>query len=255
MRIIKVGGKAQEGGSLTPMIAACWTESPGSLCIVHGGGNEISETQRRLGLQPQMKNGRRVTTAEDLLVVRMVLSGLVNKRLVSALVREGITAVGVSGEDGGLMRAEPRDADSYGLVGSTPGVNPSILFSLLLAGILPVISPVSACSDRNISDALNVNGDDAAAAIAVAMNADELLFVSDVSGVRESSGVFLRSLEAERARELIDHGTAAGGMAAKLESALLAIEGGVDRVRIGGIEMLQDAQAGTLVSSEAGAVR
>ena len=209
MRIVKVGGRAQEDQSLVGALARTWKASPGALCVVHGGGDEISDTQKKLGLQPKMQNGRRVTTAEDLTVVRMVLSGLANKRLVSALVREGISAVGISGEDAGMMCAEPRDAETYGLVGKTPRVNADILHALLKAGSMPVISPVSACADSSLSDALNVNGDDAAAAIAVAMQADELLFISDVAGVREASGAALQTLDADQARELIEQGTAA----------------------------------------------
>ena len=255
MRMVKVGGRAQGDPSLVGALARAWKASPGALCVVHGGGDEISEMQKKLGLQPKMQNGRRVTTAEDLTVVRMVLSGLANKRLVSALVREGISAIGISGEDGGMMCAEPRDSDSYGLVGKTPQVNPDILRALLQAGSMPVISPVSACADSSLSDALNVNGDDAAAAIAVAMHADELLFISDVAGVREASGSALQTIDADQARELIAQGTAAGGMAAKLESALIAIEGGVTTVRVGSIEMLDDRNAGTLIRSVTGAVR
>ena len=255
MRIVKIGGRAQGDPSLAGALARTWKGSPGALCVVHGGGDEISDMQKKLGLQPKMQNGRRVTTAEDLTVVRMVLSGLANKRLVAALVREGISAVGISGEDGGMMCAEPRDSDAFGLVGKTPQVNPDILHALLQAGSMPVISPVSACADRSLSDALNVNGDDAAAAIAVAMQADELLFISDVAGVREASGSPLQSIDADQARELIAQGTAAGGMAAKLESALIAIEGGVRMVRIGSIEMLDDRNAGTLIRSVTGAVR
>lgn len=255
MRIVKVGGRAQSDESLVGALVRAWNSAPGNLCVVHGGGDEISDTQKKLGLQPRMQNGRRVTTAEDLTVVRMVLSGLANKRLVSALVREGLTAVGISGEDGALMCAEPRDAETFGLVGKTPIVKSAILHALLAAGSLPVISPVSACADPSLSDALNVNGDDAAAAIAIAMHADELLFVSDVAGVRESSGASLQEIDTDQARELIERGTAAGGMAAKLESALLAIEGGVATVRIGAIEMLDNPSAGTLIRSATGAVR
>ena len=255
MRVIKVGGRAQADVSLAAAIARAWKSAPGKLCIVHGGGDEISELQKKLGLSPKMKNGRRVTTAEDLMVVRMVLSGIANKRLVSALVREGVAAVGISGEDGGFMCAEPRDAETYGLVGKTPAVKPGILHALLREKILPVISPVSACSDAALSDALNVNGDDAAAAIAVAMKANELLFVSDVSGVREESGASLAEIDADQARDLIESGTAAGGMAANLESALIALEGGVSKVRIGAIDMLENNTAGTLIRSVTGVVR
>ena len=255
MRIIKVGGRAQSDPTLVSAIASAWNSAPGNLCVVHGGGDEISEVQTRLGLDPKMKNGRRITTADDLFVVRMVLSGVANKRLVASLVREGITAVGISGEDGGMMCAEPRDAASLGLVGKTPAVRPEILRTFLREGILPVISPVSACSDAVLSDSLNVNGDDAAAAIAVALAADELLFVSDVRGVREAAGNTLTELDADHARELMNSGTAAGGMAAKLESALLAIAGGVARVRIGAIDMLKNENAGTLIRSGTGVAR
>ncbi len=255
MIVIKVGGRIQADQSLTGAIARAWKASPGVLCLVHGGGDEISETQRRLGLEPKMKNGRRITTADDLIVVRMVLSGLTNKRLVSSLVREGVSAVGISGEDGGLLCAEARDASTFGMVGKTPVVRPEILRTLLTANNLPVISPVSACADPALSDALNVNGDDAAAAIAVALDAHELLFVSDVAGVREGSGIQVVEMDISSARELIATGAAGGGMAAKLEAAMAAIEGGVSRVRIGGIEMLGDPTAGTLIRSATGVVR
>lgn len=255
MIVVKVGGRAQADPSLVVALARAWATFPGTLCMVHGGGDEISETQRRLGLEPKMNNGRRVTTADDLSVVRMVLSGLTNKRLVSSLVRAGVNAVGVSGEDGGLLCAEARDASVFGMVGKTPVVKPELLRTLLRASMLPVISPVSACADQALSDALNVNGDDAAAAIAIAIDAEELLFVSDVAGVRERSGAQAAELDQSSARELIASGTAAGGMAAKLEAAVIAIEGGVSRVRIGGIEMLSEPTAGTLIRSATGVAR
>lgn len=255
MRVIKIGGRTQSDSSVVAAIVRAWNAEPANICVVHGGGDEISELQKKLGLVPKMKNGRRVTTAEDLTVVRMVLSGLANKRLVSAIIRKGVNAVGVSGEDGGMLCAEPRDAEIFGLVGKAPVVRAEILQALLREGNLPVISPVSRCSDESLSDALNVNGDEAAAAIAIALKADELLFVSDVAGVREASGESLGEIDSDRARGLIESGTAAGGMAAKLESAVFAIEGGVTRVRIGAIDMLDDANAGTLIRTGTGVVR
>lgn len=254
MRIVKIGGRAQLDPALVSALAAAWKHEPGSMCVVHGGGDEISEIQKGLGLEPKMQNGRRITTKEDLTVVRMVLSGLANKRLVSSLGREGISAIGISGEDGGLLCAEPRDVAIFGMVGKTPVVKPAILRALLREQLLPVISPVSACADASISEALNVNGDDAAAAIAVAMEASELLYISDVQGVRESSGAALREIDTDCARELIGRGTASGGMSAKLESALVAITGGVGAVRIGAVEMLGNPEAGTHIRLERGAV-
>ncbi|MBA2686821.1 MAG: acetylglutamate kinase [Gemmatimonadaceae bacterium] len=255
MRVVKVGGRIQADPSLVAGIARAWQESPGKLCVVHGGGDEISDTQRRLGLEPKMSNGRRVTTADDLTVVRMVLSGVTNKRMVSALIRAGVTAVGISGEDGGLLCAEARDAATLGMVGKTPVVRAAILHTLLRDRMLPVISPVSGCADVSLSDALNVNGDDAAAAIAIALEADELVFVSDVAAVRASSGESVRQLDPDSAQDMIENGAAEGGMAAKLEAALTAIAGGVARVRIGTIEMLTDQNAGTLIRSATGVVR
>ncbi len=255
MRVVKVGGRIQADPSLVVGIARAWQESPGKLCVVHGGGDEISDTQRRLGLEPKMSNGRRVTTADDLTVVRMVLSGVTNKRMVSALIRAGVTAVGISGEDGGLLCAEARNAATLGMVGKTPVVKAAILHTLLRDRMLPVISPVSGCADVSLSDALNVNGDDAAAAIAIALEADELVFVSDVAAVRASSGESVRQLDPDSAQDMIENGAAEGGMAAKLEAALTAIAGGVARVRIGTVEMLTDQSAGTLIRSATGVVR
>lgn len=255
MRILKIGGRAQSDSALVGALAAAWKKEPGRMCVVHGGGDEISETQKRLGLEPKMHNGRRITTSDDLAVVRMVLSGLANKRLVSSLVSEGISAIGISGEDGGLLCAEPRNVALFGMVGNTPAVNPAVLLALLREDMLPVISPVSACSDRSLSEALNVNGDDAAAAIAIAMAAKELLYISDVPGVHESSGAPIRDMDTDHARELIEQGVAVGGMSAKIEAALAAIGGGVAVVRIGAVEMLANPEAGTHIRSGTGAVR
>lgn len=252
MRIIKVGGTAQTDPALAGAVAAAWNAKPGSLCVVHGGGNEISHLQRRLGLEPKMEGGRRVTTADDLAVVRMVLSGLANKRLVSALARGGVNAVGISGEDGSLLTATVRDLESLGLVGNTPVVKPDVLITLLRQLFLPVISPVAACAEQSLSESLNVNGDDAAAAIAVAVGAEELLFISDVPGVRGNNDSVLREISAGDARALISNGTAAGGMAAKLDAALSALDGGVGVVRIGNIAVLGNGDEGTLISSPAG---
>lgn len=252
MRVVKVGGRIQADPRLVAEIARAWVSAPGTLCVVHGGGDEISKTQRRLGLEPKMSNGRRITTADDLTVVRMVLSGLSNKRIVSALIRAGVAAVGISGEDGGLLCAEPRDVSTFGFVGKTPEVKAGILHTLLNDAVLPVISPVSGCSDASLSDALNVNGDDAAAAIAAALNADELLFISDVAAVRGSAGSAMQELDLDGAQDLITSGAAEGGMAAKLEAARAAIEGGVAKVRIGSVEMLADHDAGTTIRSATG---
>src|SRR6266487_1677429 len=109
IRVIKIGGRAQSSPVLTSTIASAWADAPASFCLVHGGGDEISAWQRRFASEPSFVDGRRVTTREDMDVVRMVLSGLVNKRLVSSLVVVGVPAVGISGEDGGIISATPID--------------------------------------------------------------------------------------------------------------------------------------------------
>jgi acetylglutamate kinase len=245
MRVIKVGGRVQADAELPGAIAAAWSASEGSLCLVHGGGDEISTLQRAFGLEPRFVGGRRVTSTEDLGVLRMALSGVSNKRLVSRLLNAGVPALGLSGEDAALITATPVDADELGQVGTPTQVRTSLLRSLLREGYLPVISPLA----RNPADGspLNVNGDDAAAAIAIAMNASELLLLADVPGVRDGANL-LTALDPERAQALISAGTADGGMAAKLEAACHAARRGVASVRIGDLRAIEDPAAGTTIT-------
>ena len=184
--VIKIGGRAQASPQLVDRITEAWNGRPGSFCIVHGGGDEISAFQRRVGLNPSFVDGRRITTSEDMMIVRMVLSGLVNKRLVSQLVAAGAPAVGISGEDDAMLTATRIAALGY--AGKPGAVKIELIQMMLGAGYLPVISPVASEEGGEESEALNVNGDDAAAAIAIAMNASELLFVADVEGVLDGAG-------------------------------------------------------------------
>jgi acetylglutamate kinase len=218
----------------------------GGLCVVHGGGDEVSTLQRRLGLEPKFHGGRRVTSAEDLEVVRMVLSGTTNKRMTALLLSAGVRAVGISGEDAGLFQAHATDPATMGRVGGDVQVDASLVRHLLAGGFVPVVSPVARDADDPSGAGLNVNGDDAAAALAAALGADELVLVADVPGVLHD-GALLRSLDEIAVRALIDDGIAAGGMAAKLEAALHALHGGVPLVRIAGLDGIGDVAAGTRV--------
>ncbi len=219
-RVIKIGGRAQGSTDLPGRLGSAWSASPGSFCVVHGGGDKISEIQRRAGLEPSFVDGRRITTRQDMELVRMVLSGLVNKELVSCLFAAGLPAVGISGEDAGTITAAPIDPAGFGRAGKPVAVRSNLIDNLLSAGYLPVISPV-AVEEGASSEALNVNGDDAAAAIAIALSASELLFVADVTGVLDDSG---------------------------LEAGFAALTGGVGRVRISTLEGLTDTTAGTLMT-------
>jgi len=214
----------------------------------------MSAMQRALGREPAFVGGRRVTSEGDLELLRMVLSGVVNKRLVNSFLAAGIPAIGISGEDGRLIGATTIDAATLGFAGRPVSVNVDLLHSLLNAGYLPVISPVAYDSQNSkggaggAGGALNVNGDDAAAAIAAALGADELFFVADVEGVRDAEGEILSTLNGESARELITSGIAAGGMSAKIESAQAALAGGVSSVRICDVDGLVDDERGTFIT-------
>ncbi len=245
-RVVKIGGRAQSADTLASSIASAWN-ADGAMCVVHGGGDEISALQRKLGGEPRFAGGRRVTTAADLEIIRMVLSGLVNKRLVSQFNAAGARAIGLSGEDAELITAQPLGISEFGFVGMPVRINTSLIETLWLSGLLPVVSPLAA-SAVTPGTALNVNGDDAAAALAVALGADELLLVADVEGVLDSSGCVIDELDIDEARSLIASGVAAGGMAAKLEAAHAALAGGVQSVRISDLPALDDSTRGTIVT-------
>lgn len=255
-RVIKVGGRPQLDPALIGALArahratfpAAQQAGPvDGLVLVHGGGDEISTLQRLYGVAAEFRGGRRVTSVLDLEIIRMALSGSANKRLVSALVSEQVPAVGLSGEDAGLLIADPLDPEQFGYVGTPSFVYAPLLGMLLDSHFLPVISPVSRCSDPSLGATLNVNGDDAAAAIAVAMKAWELLLVSDVAGVLQD-GQPIAMLAPDDAQKLIDDGTAQGGMAAKLQAAMRALDGGVERVRISDIAAIEQFDRGTVLT-------
>ncbi len=245
-RVIKVGGRPQSDPALPGALAAAFKASPGSFVVVHGGGDEVSTLQKMYGAQAEFRDGRRVTSALDLEIIRMALSGSANKRLVSAMVSAGVPAIGISGEDAALLMATPLDPDQYGFVGVPDEVNDVMLKYLMRGGFVPVVSPVSRSNRALNGVTLNVNGDDAAASIAVALEAEELLLVSDVEAVLRD-GSPIGAISPEEAQRLIDDGTAQGGMAAKLRAAIAALDGGVERVRISDIAAIQQPDRGTVL--------
>ena len=246
-RVLKIGGRPQSDPSLAAFVAEAWDAVRG-MVIVHGGGDEVTALQARLGGAPQFVDGRRVTAAADVDLVRMALSGIANKRLVSALVREGVRAVGLSGEDASLIAATPVDAARLGHVGAPQRVNTSLLEHLIDGGYLPVISPVSRNIGHELGPALNVNADDAAASIASAIEASELTIISDVPGVLVD-GAAASTLTIAEAKSLLHDGRAAGGMRAKLSAAISAVEGGVKTVRITDLDGINDGDCGTRILS------
>lgn len=245
-RVIKIGGRAQADVALPSLLAQAVANGD-ELVVVHGGGDEVTALQRRLGSEPTFIGGRRVTTEEDMEVVRMVLSGAVNKRLVRHLLDAGVSAIGISGEDGGLLPALLLGGGALGAVGEPLVADARPVEALLAAGFVPVISPLGRHAETG--QGLNINGDDAAAAIAGALKADELLLVADVPGVLDQSGAIVRSIGADAVDELIASGIAKGGMSAKLQAARNALAAGVAAVRISDSNALLDSTAGTRLTN------
>ncbi len=242
LTVVKVGGAVAGAPADLTTLCAAIAAMPGERVVVHGGGSEITAWQERLGLEVEWLDGLRVTTPEAMKVTAMVLSGWVNKRVVAGLIDAGQLAVGLSGEDGGLLRAQRREGGKLGEVGEVTGVDPRPLRALLGGGMLPVVSPVSRGPGGT---PLNVNADEAAIALAVGLTADRLLLVSDVPGVLVN-GAPVPRITAAAASDLLVREVVKGGMAVKVRQALAAAHGGVE-VRIGDGGLLADDAAGTRI--------
>ena len=201
--------------------------------IVHGGGKEISRWVSKVGKEPQFINGLRVTDEETMELAEMVL-GKVNKELVSLVESLGVKAVGISGKDGGLLKVEKKysGGQDIGFVGNITEVNPKILSDLLDNDFLPIVCPIGMDEDFLT---YNINADDAACAIAKAMKAEKLAFLTDIEGVYkkpEDPESLISKLFVKDAKELINNGNVGGGMIPKLQNCIDAIEQGVSRVHI-----------------------
>ena len=196
--------------------------------IVHGGGPMINTMLNKLSIQSEFVNGKRVTDDEVIDVVEMVLSGSVNKRIVQAINQQGGRAIGLSGKDSNLMLCTQTDP-ALGLVGTPSKIDPSVLETLFNNDLIPVIAPLGAGEK---GETYNVNGDNAAGAIAAALKADRLLLLTDVAGVKDANGNVLTELTAAQIRQMTKEDVIAGGMIPKTETALAALNGGVRAVVI-----------------------
>lgn len=201
--------------------------------IVHGGGKEISRWVSKVGMEPKFINGLRVTDEDTMEVAEMVL-GKVNKGLVQLVEELGVRAIGISGKDGALLKVEKKysDGKDIGFVGDIEGVNADILFDLLEKDFLPIVCPVGMDDSYQT---YNINADDAACAIARAVKAEKLAFLTDIEGVYKDPDdpkTLISELRAEEARKLITEGYIGGGMLPKLQNCIDAIENGVSRVHI-----------------------
>lgn len=201
--------------------------------IVHGGGKEISKWVGKVGMEPHFVNGLRVTDEDTMEVAEMVL-GKVNKSLVQLVEELGVRAIGISGKDGGMLKVNKKysDGEDIGFVGDIKEVNADILYDLIDKDFLPIVCPIGMDDSFNT---YNINADDAACAIATAMKAEKLAFLTDIEGVYkdpEDSATLISELTVSEAKKLISDGYIGGGMLPKLNNCIDAIDEGVSRVHI-----------------------
>jgi acetylglutamate kinase len=216
--------------------------------IVHGGGKAIADYQKRLGLETRTIEGLRVTSEEDIDLVEMVLSGLMNKRIVRTLVKAGIRAAGISGVDDGTIQVEKmwHPLGDLGRVGEIQDVDLFLVNTLLDAGIVPVISPVSFGSYDALS--YNVNADHAAAALAARVQAIKMIFVSNVPGILIAQRV-VRAVTADQAEAWISNGSINGGMVPKVRSAIQAVRSGVAQAVITNLAGIQEGSGTGIIGT------
>ncbi|HEY0044112.1 MAG TPA: acetylglutamate kinase [Allosphingosinicella sp.] len=260
--VVKLGGAAIDA-ELDRALAqdVLLLRSVGVRCVlVHGGGPQVDEMLRRLGMKPEFKDGLRVTNAETLEVVRMVLVGKINRDLVGTINRETSeepVAVGVSGEDGGLLQVTPRES-SLGFVGDVSLVRASVLHRLLDEGLTPVVSTIGA--DEH-GQPYNINADEAARAIAVAMAAEKIVYLTAAPGLLEDvndEGSLVPRLTAMELRARLGDGSVSAGMIPKLQACADAVEGGVGSAHIIDgrvphsllVEILTDEGIGTMIARQ-----
>ena len=223
--VIKLGGSTL-GSHDTTVADLVTLQKKGVLpVVVHGGGNIVTEWLNQLGTATSFLQGLRVTDTKTLKVVVAILAGLVNKELVAAIQASGGRAIGLSGIDGGLIEAKVKDAE-MGYVGEVVKVNPAPLATILEAGFIPIIAPLSLQYPPELGEngfILNVNGDTVAGELAAALRAEKLVFLTDVAGIYSSSGKLIPQLSPREATSLLASGVASKGMVPKIEACLRAL--------------------------------
>jgi acetylglutamate kinase len=263
--VVKYGGNALAGGAAAAALSSfaedvVLVRSVGMLpVVVHGGGPQIGDLMARLGKGSEFRDGMRVTDAETLDIARMVLVGKVNRDIVAAVNVHGALAVGLSGEDARLITAVPRGR-GLGFVGDVEVVAPEILRRLLAQGLIPVVATIGADTS---GQSYNINADAVAGAVATALEAEKLVFLTDVSGLRAAAAdpsSLLRTVSVADLEEMVSTGAAAGGMVPKAEACIRAVRGGVRRAHILDgrvphallLELFTDQGVGTMVADDVG---
>ncbi len=252
--VVKLGGHAMDDGKALANFArdiVLMKQCNVNPIVVHGGGPTIDEFLSKMHIETKFIDGKRVTDGEAIPIIEMVLSGKINKNIVSAINQEGGKAVGLSGKDANLLVCEP-DKPELGFVGNPVKISPEILNNFLESDFIPVVAPIGVGTE---GQTYNVNADTAAGSIAASMKADRLLLLTDVSGVKNKEGDILTKLSTQDLKTLIDDGTIVEGMIPKVQTAITASENGVRAtVILDGrapnaclLELFTDHGAGTLI--------
>ena len=236
--VIKFGGNAMVDERLKEMFAedVVLAKYIGmNPVVVHGGGPQITEVMDKMGKKPVFIEGIRITDGETMDIVEMVLGGKINKELVNRINQHGGNAVGLTGKDGGLIKARklrsPRKGPGIdrGLVGEVESISPNIIRSLEASRFIPVIAPIGVDSKGRT---YNINADTAAGAIAATLKAEKLIFLTDVKGIMDKDGRLISTLNRRQALRLIKNGVITSGMLPKVKACLVALEGGVKKTHI-----------------------
>jgi len=232
--VIKYGGSAQTSEDLKQKFAQdiVLLHTVGMKpIIVHGGGKSITNLLTNLGVDTKFINGQRVTTKEVMRIAEMVLSGEINKEIVSLLNAHGTKAIGISGKDANFLEAIPKDFENFGYTGNIQNVNPEIVDNILDDGFVPVIAPIATGSKIG-HPGFNINADLAASKIAVALEARKVLFLTDTQGVLDKNMKLITNLDIQQTQKLKADGTISGGMVPKVDACVEALRGGVKKAHI-----------------------
>ncbi|MFC2057777.1 acetylglutamate kinase [Campylobacterota bacterium] len=232
--VIKYGGSAQTSDALKEQFAQdiVLLHLVGMKpIIVHGGGKSITDLLAALGVDTKFVDGQRVTTREVMRIAEMVLSGEINKEIVSLLDNHGSKAIGISGKDGGFLKGIPKDFENFGYTGIIEHINPEIVNNIIDDGAIPVIAPIAGSSTMG-HPGFNINADLAASKIAVALKARKVLFLTDTPGVLDKNMELFTTLSIEKTEALKADGTIQGGMVPKVDACIEALRGGVKKAHI-----------------------
>lgn len=255
--VIKAGGRAAESSEAILLMAEeikTLTSGDCRILFVHGGGAAVSKIQKQYGIEPRFVDGKRLTSVSEMDLVDMGLAGLMNKHLVRLFQRKGLKAVGLSGADGGMVLSSDAvgEGGNENRTGTVEAVNPELIELLMDSGYFPVLSSVSSDSEGR---GMNINADEAALAIACGVEADALIFISDIPGIL-IDGAVMPHMDESSIGHYIGSGDIQGGMIPKVRSSLEAIRQGVQSIRItnyeasGDLERILDEKKGTCISLE-----